>query len=84
MAGHIDQSLPAQRKIVLECLRRRPHSTYDLRKCGISHPASRIRELIAEGHLIQSSRITTVDSDGFVHDRVAMYELASPSSQDQQ
>ena len=76
----IDQSLPAQRKRVLDLLKAGPMTTYDFRRIGISNPSARIGELIQAGHLFGKSRVTCVDSDGFAHPRVARYErLASPS-----
>lgn len=58
-------------------LRRRPHHTYELRKQGISHPAGRVNDLEDMGCVIDSHRITTVDSDGFTHIGVALYSLIS-------
>lgn len=62
---------------LLDCLRLRPHHTHELRMLGISHPAGRIRDLIEAGYTIASARITTVDSDGYIHVGVASYELLS-------
>jgi hypothetical protein len=70
-----DMSASAQRKRVLEYLRAAPQTTYSLRARGISHPAQRVRELIALGHLIMSHPVTAIDSDGFMHSRVARYSL---------
>ena len=56
-------------------LRTRPHHTYELRKCGISHPAGRVLNLVERGFLIESARVTSVDSDGFTHRGVALYSL---------
>ncbi len=53
----------------------RPHHTYELRMAGISHPAGRILDLENRGFVIDSQRITTVDSDGFTHCNVALYSL---------
>lgn len=58
-------------------LRLRSHHTYELRKCGISHPAGRVQNLLADGFVISSNRINTVDSDGFLHTGVALYSLIS-------
>ncbi|MFL9890208.1 helix-turn-helix domain-containing protein [Paraburkholderia sp. RL17-381-BIF-C] len=66
----------AQRVRVVEALRGGPQTTYSLRARGVSHPAMRIKELVALGHAIASSRVTAIDSDGFSHNGVAMYELA--------
>lgn len=62
---------------LLKRLRVRPHHTHELRMCGISHPAGRIMDLEKRGYLIESNRITTVDSDGFEHVRVALYSLTA-------
>lgn len=65
-------------------LRRRPHHTHELRMCGISHPAGRVLDLAKRGFVIDSSRVSTVDSDGFTHVGVALYELlAEPFGGDQ-
>lgn len=58
-------------------LRLRSHHTYELRKQGISHPAGRVNDLEDMGCVIDSNRITTVDSDGFSHVGVALYSLIS-------
>jgi len=65
----------AQLQRLLELLRLRRHHTHELRARGISHPAGRVQDLEARGYVICSSRINTVDSDGFVHVGVALYEL---------
>ena len=70
-----DMSVSAQRRRVLEYLRASPQTTYSLRARGISHPAQRIKELIAMGHQISMSPVSAVDSDGFLHCRVARYCL---------
>ncbi|CAG2136154.1 helix-turn-helix domain-containing protein [Cupriavidus numazuensis] len=72
-----DMSSEAQRKRVLEHLRSSPKTTYNLRALGISHPAARVRELLALGYRILVERITAVDSDGFIHHGVARYSLRS-------
>lgn len=60
---------------LLARLRSRPHHTYELRQCGISHPAGRVLNLVERGFLIESARVTSVDSDGFTHRGVALYSL---------
>jgi uncharacterized protein (DUF3084 family) len=70
-----DMSASAQRKRVLEYLRAAAQTTYSLRARGISHPAQRVHELIALGHLITSHPVTAIDSDGFMHRNVARYCL---------
>ncbi|WDD95747.1 helix-turn-helix domain-containing protein [Burkholderia sp. FERM BP-3421] len=70
-----DMSTAAQRARVLEYLRAGSQTTYSLRRHGISHPAQRVRELILIGHVISSSPVTAIDSDGFAHRKVALYTL---------
>lgn len=65
----------AQRARVLELLKISPQTTYTLRAKGLSHCAARIMELRKRGYLIVTSRVTTVDSDGYSHSGVAMYSL---------
>lgn len=79
-----DMSAQAQRKRVLEYLRASPQTTYSLRAHGISHPAQRVRELIVmDGYLIDSSPVTAIDSDGFMHRGVALYSLGGePDTRD--
>ena len=67
----------AQIERLTSYLRARPHHTHELRKIGISHPAGRIFDLQGRGFRIASSRITTVDGDGFSHVGVSLYELVS-------
>lgn len=67
----------AQIARLVERLRIRPHHTHELRKLGISHPAGRVKDLVNDGYMISSGRINTVDSDGFTHVGVALYDLIS-------
>ena len=67
----------AQLDRLLILLRLRPHHTHELRSKGISHPAGRVLNLIERGCVIDSDRITSVDSDGFQHVGVALYTLVS-------
>lgn len=66
-----------QRMKALELLKVSPQTTYSLRRKGISHPAQRLKELIEEGHVIVSTRVSAVDSDGFTHVGVALYSLVT-------
>ena len=75
--GSRSTSTAAQLTKALELLRRRQHHTYEFRARGISHPAARVKDLIARGYVITSSRITTVDAEAFEHRNVALYELVS-------
>ncbi len=67
----------AQIQRALELLRVHARHTYEFRALGISHPAARIKDLIALGYDIQSSRIVTVDSEAYLHRNVALYCLLS-------
>ncbi|MGN5479643.1 helix-turn-helix domain-containing protein [Cupriavidus basilensis] len=68
----------AQRQKILDLLRVTGRHTLEFRAHGIAMPATRIFELKKKfGYNIRSSRITAVDSDGFVHGNVAFYELVS-------
>lgn len=58
-------------------LRLRPHHTHELRSCGISHPSGRVQDLLKRGYEIETARITSVDSDSFVHRNVALYTLVA-------
>ena len=72
----------AQIQRLLDHLRRRPCHTHELRRGGISHPAGRVQDLIKRGHTIATSRVATLDSDGFTHHAVALYTLvAEPESE---
>ncbi|WP_086383370.1 helix-turn-helix domain-containing protein [Caballeronia sordidicola] len=78
-----DMSLAAQRLFVLNSLRKSGKHTYWLRAKGCSHPAARVMELISLGYQIISYRVTAVDSDGYMHRGVAMYELVGePDTRD--
>lgn len=70
----------AQRERILQALRQRPQSTEDLRKLGSFQCAVRVMELRALGYRIETTRITVVDREGFVHARAALYSLDKPSS----
>lgn len=65
----------AQIELLIELLRSGPKDTHCLRRMGISHPAGRVQDLINRGFVIDSARVTTVDSDGFTHSNVALYSL---------
>lgn len=67
----------AQRDRILQALRRRPQTTCDLRKIGIFQAPARIMELRLRGYLIETTRITLVDQDGYLHKGAARYTLLS-------
>jgi hypothetical protein len=66
-----------QQKRLIALTSARPHHTFELRQFGITHPSGRVMELEALGYVFGKHRITTVDSAGFPHDGVALYELLS-------
>ena len=72
-------STEAQIERLTDLLRIRNRQTHELRKVGISHPAGRINDLKKRGFVIDMQLINTVDSDGFTHVGVALYELISES-----
>lgn len=65
----------AQIALSLKMLRLAKRSTYEMRAAGISHPAGLVRELRGRGFVIETHLVTAVDSDSFMHQRVAYYEL---------
>jgi len=67
----------AQIALSLKMLRVAKRSTYEMRAAGISHPAGRVRELRGRGYEIETHLVAAVDSDSFIHQRVAYYELVS-------
>lgn len=68
---------PAQFSRLLATMRTGPLNTYQLRAMGISHPAGRVRDLNRRGYVIVTSKIETLDQDGFMHRGVALYTLVS-------
>lgn len=68
----------AQYRRIIEALRRRPHTSYELMTiAGVYHPPSRVFELRAKGFLIDKTTVTVVDRDGYAHTGVALYSLDS-------
>ena len=68
----------AQRQRIVEALRNRPQTSYDLRRLGCYQSAARIKELRDRfGYVIQTDRVTLVDRDGYLHPRAARYSLIS-------
>lgn len=68
----------AQRQRVIAALRRRPHTSYDLRRLGIYQAPARIKELRDRfGYTITTDPVVIVDRDGYRHARVALYTLVS-------
>ena len=68
----------AQRERIVDALRLRPQSSYDLRRLGCYQSAARIKELRDRfGFSIETHRITLVDRDGYSHPRAALYCLVA-------
>lgn len=68
----------AQRERIVQALRRRPQTSYDLRRLGCYQSAARVKELRDRfGYVIETTRITLVDRDGYLHPRAALYTLVS-------
>ncbi|MEB0059248.1 helix-turn-helix domain-containing protein [Variovorax sp. LG9.2] len=66
----------AQRLRIIEALRLRPQTSYDLRRLGCYQAPARIKELRDKfGFNIQTVRVTLVDRDGYSHSGSALYVL---------
>lgn len=66
----------AQRERIVQALRRRPQTSYDLRRLGCYQAPARVKELRDRfGYLIETARITLVDRDGYTHPNAALYTL---------
>ena len=67
-----------QYKRIIEALRLRPQTSYDLRRLGIYQAPARIKELRDKfGYSITTDPVVIVDRDGYHHARVALYSLVS-------
>ncbi len=67
-----------QYKRIVEALRMRPQTSYDLRRLGIYQAPARIKELRDRfGYVITTDPVVIVDRDGYHHARVALYSLVS-------
>ncbi len=60
---------------VLNALKRKPVTTYDLRRQGVFSPAGSISRLRKQGHPIETKRKSIVDDFGIKRHRVAEYRL---------
>jgi hypothetical protein len=68
----------AQRQRILAALRVRPQTSYDLRRIGCYQAPARVKELRDRfGYRIETTRITLVDRDGYLHPRAALYSLVA-------
>ena len=68
----------AQRHRIIDALRSRPHTSYDLRRLGIYQAPARIKELRDRfGFEITTNLITLIDRDGYMHARCALYSLVN-------
>ena len=66
----------AQRDRILNALKQRPHTSYDLRLIGCYQAPTRIKELRDNlGHCIETTRVVGVDNEGYTHRGVALYSL---------
>lgn len=65
----------AQRQRILEALRIKPRTSYDLRRIGCYQCPTRIKELRAKGWNISTARVTLIDAEGYLHPRCALYSL---------
>ncbi|OOF51016.1 transcriptional regulator [Rodentibacter genomosp. 1] len=63
-----------QRLFILQCLRKKEHSTHELRAKGIYYPPARIKELRDKGYVIDTFYRDETDSSGLTH-RVGVYVL---------
>lgn len=67
-----------QYKRIIEALRTRPQTSYDLRRLGVYQAPARIKELRDKfGYIITTDPVVIVDRDGYYHARVALYTLVS-------
>lgn len=67
-----------QYKRIIEALRIRPQTSYDLRRLGIYQAPARIKELRDKlGYSITTDPVVIVDRDGYRHARVALYTLVN-------
>ena len=58
----------AQRERIIEALRLRPHTSYDLRRLGIYQAPARVKELRDRfGYSITTDPVVIVDRDGYRH-----------------
>ena len=60
---------------VLDALKKKPVTTYDLRKQGVFTPSGSISRLRKRGHHIETKRKSIVDDFGIKRHRVAEYRL---------
>ena len=67
----------AQRLRIIEALRHRPQTSYDLRRAGCYQCPTRVFELRREGFEILTSRVVVTDAEGFEHRGIALYELVA-------
>jgi len=76
MDSRDDTSANNQRNIILNALNDSPKTTVELRRdYGVMMPAARILELRANGHRIDTVRMTCLTDDGVKHSGVAKYVL---------
>lgn len=65
----------AQRKRIIKMLRVSDKTSYDLRRAGCYQAPARIIELRRMGYVIETTRVTLTDRDGYQHRNCALYHL---------
>lgn len=65
----------AQHERILNALRLRPHTSYELRRLGSYQCPTRIKELREMGYEIATDRVTLIDDEGYAHANCALYSL---------
>lgn len=73
-----------QRRRIVSMLRPGRKTTLDFRRSGVMQSSTRIFELRKRGYDIRTiARVTIADPEGYLHERVAVYELhGEPDSDD--
>lgn len=68
----------AQRLRIVAALRRRPHTSYELRCLGCYQAPARVKELRDRlGYDIRTDRVVLTDGDGYTHAKCALYTLVA-------
>lgn len=65
-----------QRAFILDILKNNSSfNTLEFREVGICSPAPRVKELRDRGYIIDTYRVSAIDSAGTLHPRIAKYVL---------
>ena len=68
----------AQRLRIVAALRRRPHTSYELRCLGCYQAPARVKELRDRlGYDIRTDRVVLTDGDGYTHANCALHTLVA-------